>query len=205
MNKKYFHLIFFIALNTLVLVDNTNARMKCWTNSDGVKECGNRVPPEYTQQGYQELSTGGIVKEKTERVKTKEELKKEKIEAREIAREKEKIKIKKAHDRMLLETFANISEIEEVKKHKIEAIESNINITKKRIKKLQNLLDNELDGNSISENADDKEDKSDNIESLKKQILENQNYIEKKIIEQKEVEDTHIKYIARFKELKNLD
>ena len=79
MNKKYFHLIFFITLNTLVLVDTTNARMKCWTNSDGVKECGNRVPPEYTQQGYQELSTGGIVKEKTERVKTKEELKKENI------------------------------------------------------------------------------------------------------------------------------
>ena len=55
--------------------------MKCWKNSHGVKECGDKVPPEYTQQGYQELGKGGIVREETDRVKTKEELKKEKVKA----------------------------------------------------------------------------------------------------------------------------
>ena len=102
MIKKYLYLIISFTLITSMLVSNAHARMKCWTNSDGVKECGDKVPPEYTQKGYQELSKGGIVTDETDKVKTKEELKKEKLEAEAIARHKEKEKTKKSLDRMLL-------------------------------------------------------------------------------------------------------
>ena len=81
MTNKSLNLIILLILSTLILASNANARMKCWTNSDGVKECGDKVPPEYTQQGYQELGKGGIVREETNRVRTKEELQKEKVEA----------------------------------------------------------------------------------------------------------------------------
>ena len=79
MINKFLNLIIFFILSALILASNTNARMKCWTNSDGIKECGDKVPPEYTQQGYQELGKGGIVREEKGRVKTKEELQKEKF------------------------------------------------------------------------------------------------------------------------------
>ena len=69
MINKFLHLIIYFVLSTLILTSNVNARMKCWKNSDGVKECGDKVPPEYTQQGYQELGKGGIVREETDRVK----------------------------------------------------------------------------------------------------------------------------------------
>ena len=71
MIKKYLYLIISFTLITSMLIGNAHARMKCWTNSDGVKECGDKVPPEYTQKGYQELSKGGIVTDETDKVKTK--------------------------------------------------------------------------------------------------------------------------------------
>ncbi len=108
MINKSLHLIIFLMLGIFILVSNSHARMKCWTNSDGVKECGDKVPPEYTQQGYQEISKGGIVREEKERVKTKKELEEAKKEAASIARKKQEQEIKKAHDKMLLKTFTDI-------------------------------------------------------------------------------------------------
>jgi len=205
MINKSLHLIIFLMLGIFILVSNSHARMKCWTNSDGIKECGDKVPPEYTQQGYQELGKGGIVREETDRVKTKEELQKEKIEAKTKLREKEKIKSKKLHDKMLLETFTNIDEIEAAKKQKIDAIDSTIKVVKKRIIKLQYLLDDEMDENSIDKQIDGEDKKTDNVESLNKQISENKDYIKKKIDEKENVEKTYSKYILRFKELKGID
>ena len=84
----------------MILANHVSARMKCWENSEGIKECGDKIPPEYIQKGYQELSKGGIVLEEKERVKTKEELEKAKKEAAIIAREKEKERVKKARHKM---------------------------------------------------------------------------------------------------------
>jgi len=205
MTNKPLNLIILLILSTLILASNANARMKCWTNSDGVKECGDKVPPEYTQQGYQELGKGGIVREETNRVRTKEELQKEKVEADAKARKQKEIKSKRAHDKMLLETFTGIDEIEETRQQKIEAIDSTIKVVKKRIIKLQYSLDDELDENSIDKQIDGEEKKSNNTESLKKQISENKSYIKKKIDEKEEIKKTYLQYITRFRELKGLD
>ena len=220
MIRKYLYLIISFTLITSILISNANARMKCWTNSDGVKECGDKVPPEYTQQGYQELGKGGMVREKTDRVKTKEELKKEKIEAEAIFREKEKIKNQKARDRMLLETFTSVEEIKLAQEQKIQAVESTIKVTRKRIIKLQYLLDDEIDNNLVDKQIDDEEYEDDDeyeddeddeetskndTESLKKQISENKNHIKKKMEEQKQIKKTYSEYIVRFKELRRID
>ena len=161
MIKKYLYLIISFTLITSMLIGNAHARMKCWTNSDGVKECGDKVPPEYTQKGYLELSKGGIVTDETDKVKTKEELKKEKLEADAIARQKEKEKNKKSLDKMLLETFNSIDEIELAKEEKLKALASTIKITRKRITKLQSQLDDIQNNNSIDDEEnfenDDKE------------------------------------------------
>jgi len=205
MTNKSLNLIILLILSTLILASNANARMKCWTNSDGVKECGDKVPPEYTQQGYQELGKGGIVREETNRVRTKEELQKEKVEADAKARKQKEIKSKRAHDKMLLETFTSIDEIEETRQQKIEAIDSTIKVVKKRIIKLQYSLDDELDENSIDKQIDGEEKKSNDSESLKKQISENKSYIKKKIDEKEEIKKTYLQYITRFRELRGLD
>ena len=192
MIRKSTNLIIVLILSVLILANGVNARMKCWTNSEGVKECGDTVPPEYTQQGYQELSKEGIVKDETKRVKTKKELEKEKEKARSVAKEKERERKKQTHDKMLLETYSTIDDIENAKEQKIQAIESTIAFTKKRIIKLQYSLDNE------------KKSDTDN-QALKEQIVENEKYIENKIDEQKKIENIYFGYVTRFKELKGLD
>ena len=204
MNKKLLNLIIFFILCEMILANHVSARMKCWTNSEGVKECGDKIPPEYTQQGYQELSKGGIVLEKKERIKTKEELEKAKKEAVIIAKEEEKERNKKAHDKMLIETFASINEIEVARDQKIEAVESTIKITQKRIIKLQYLLDDELNRNSLDKQIDGEEKKFNNTESLKEQISDNKKFIKNKIDEQGKIKKTYTEYISRFKELKGL-
>ena len=223
MIKKYLYLIISFTLVTSMLISNTHARMKCWTNSDGVKECGDKVPPEYTQKGYQELSKGGMVREETDRVKTKEELKKEKFEAEAIARQKEKEKNKKSLDRMLLETFNSIDEIELTKEEKLKALASTIKITRKRIIKLQYQLDDIQDNNSIDDEENFEDDNEDcvndnedcvnekeeifrkKVEALKNQIAENKNHLKNRIAETEKTKKLYIEYIARFKKLKGID
>ena len=204
MNKKSLNLIIFFILCEMIFANHVSARMKCWTNSEGIKECGDKIPPEYTQQGYQELSKGGIVLEEKERIKTKEELEKAKKEAAIIAREEEKERNKKARDRMLIETFASIEELETARDQKIEAVESTIKITQKRIIKLQYLLDDELNRNALDKQIDGEDKKLNNTELLKEQISDNKKFIKNKIDEQRKIKKPYIEYISRFKELKGL-
>ena len=204
MNKKLLNVTIFFTLCGIMLANHVSARMKCWTNSEGIKECGDKIPPEYIQQGYQELSKGGIILEEKERIKTKEELEKAKKEAEIIAREKEKERNKKAHDKMLTETFASIEEIEAARDQKIEAVESTIKITQKRIIKLQYLLDDELNQNSLDKQIDGEDIKFNNTKSLKEQISDNKKFIKNKIDEQAKIKKTYMEYISRFKKLKGL-
>jgi hypothetical protein len=204
MNKKLLNLIIFFMLCEMILANHVSARMKCWTNSEGIKECGDKIPPEYTQQGYQEISKGGVVLEEKERIKTKEELEKAKKEAAIIAREKEEERNKKNHNKMLLETFASIKEIEIARDQKIEAVESTIKITQKRIIKLQYLLDDELNENTVNKQIDGENKKFNNAESLKEQIFDNKKFIKNKIGEQGKIKKMYMEYISRFKKLKGL-
>ena len=52
MNKKLLNLIIFFILCEMILANHVSARMKCWENSEGIKECGDKIPPEYIQKGY---------------------------------------------------------------------------------------------------------------------------------------------------------
>ena len=85
----------------------TEAAIKCWKNKDGVRECGNSVPPEYAQQGHETKDERGLTIGKTERAKSIEELETE----RAAATEEQKVAIeakKRANlDRVLLDTFAS--------------------------------------------------------------------------------------------------
>ena len=64
----------FLAITVLAFSGPANARIKCWTNQEGVKECGNTVPPEFAQKEHKEVSEQGVVMEEKERAKTEEEL-----------------------------------------------------------------------------------------------------------------------------------
>ena len=98
MKKPFINsLIILFTLSGLTLSGSVQARIKCWTNNEGIKECGNKIPPEYAQQGHQEIGKGGIVREEVKRAKTKEELAEEKrlakLEQEKLKKEEEQKKV----------------------------------------------------------------------------------------------------------------
>ena len=195
---------------TLFLLGGTtlpaHAGIKCWTNHEGIRECGNRVPPEYAQQGHQELSKQGTVIEEQERAKTTEEIAEEQrqaeLEAEKLKQEEERHR----QDKILLDTFSNVEDIELARDGKIAAIESTIHLTNKRIEKIQEDLDKRIKAAAAEERSGNTPNEAllKDIESLRRQIKNNEAFIAKKRTEQEEVKSDYDIDIERFKNLKGI-
>ncbi|MCZ6719806.1 MAG: hypothetical protein V3S73_08660 [Gammaproteobacteria bacterium] len=181
-----------------------HARIKCWTNKDDVRECGNVVPPEYSQKGHEELSDQGIVIDRKERAKTPEELEEERRLAAIQAEEDRKARKKEIADRVLLDTFASEDDLVLAQDGKLAAIEQTIHVTESRIKKLQKSL------NEIMSMAAEMERRGkppadgtqNEIDVVRAQIAENRAYIKTLHKEQDAVRNAFESDLTRFKELK---
>lgn len=116
------------------------AKIKCWTNSDGIRECGNIVPPEYAQQGHDEISKQGTRVKRHERAKTEAELAEE-ARLKAIEEEKKRLAEEQAmHDRVLLSTFASEDEIIMTRDGKITSIKTEIRLTNRSKDKAEERL-----------------------------------------------------------------
>ncbi|MEE8262949.1 MAG: hypothetical protein V3R83_10845 [Gammaproteobacteria bacterium] len=181
-----------------------HARIKCWTNKDDIRECGNVVPPEYSQKGHEELSDQGIVIDRKERAKTPEELEEERRLAAIQAEEDRKARKKEIADRVLLDTFASEDDLVLAQDGKLAAIEQTIHVTESRIKKLQKSL------NEIMSMAAEMERRGkppadgtqNEIDVVRAQIAENRAYIKTLHKEQDAVRNAFESDLTRFKELK---
>lgn len=181
-----------------------HARIKCWTNKDDIRECGNVVPPEYSQKGHEELSDQGIVIDRKERAKTPEELEEERRLAAIQAEEDRKARKKEIADRVLLDTFASEDDLVLAQDGKLAAIEQTIHVTESRIKKLQKSLNEimsmaaemERRGKSPADGTQNE------IDAVRAQIAENRAYIKTLHKEQDAVRNAFESDLTRFKELK---
>ncbi len=198
--------IIMFALTGLTLSASVQARMKCWTNSEGVRECGDRVPPEYAQKSHQELGKSGVVREETKRAKTDEELA-EQRRLDKIQAEEDKLAAKqKKKDDILLQTFSNVGDIERARDERLTALDAAIKLTEARSEKIQYDLDKRIQKAATAERAGKTpaEDLLKDIESLKRQLKNNNTFIAGKRAEQEEIKAAHAKDIEHFKKLKGI-
>lgn len=189
---------------TLLLAAPASAGIKCWTNKDGVRECGNAVPPEYAQQKTEVKDEFGVTVKESGAAKTIEELEAER--AAERARQEEAVAAKKreALDRVLLDTFASEDDLVLTRDGQIAHLDSQIRLTQSHIDKLTKNLD------KMIERAADAERKGEtpsaeligNIDSVRAQITENEEFIATKHEEQEAIRARFDSDIARFRELK---
>src|SRR5579885_3360764 len=179
------------------------AAIKCWTNKDGIKECGNVVPPEYSQQETTQINKTGIVTGKTERAKTPEEIAQEKAAAEQKAAE-EVAAEQAAKDRVLLETYNSEDDMVMARDGRIAAIESQINITQNYIEKLKGDLNARIAQAADLERRGEKpNDKLQaDIESVRGQIKKNEDFIASKKEEETAVRGQFDADIARYRQLK---
>ena len=182
-----------------------NAAIKCWTNNEGVRECGETVPPEFAQQGHAVIKESGAV-ENTQRAKTPEELVEEKRKADEQAAIRNAEQEKVRQDGILLATFSTVEDIERVRDEQIAALEATISVTKTRNSKIQQDLDKRIEAAAAEERAGKTPNEAllKDIESLRRQTDNNKQFIDAKHLEQDTIRQQYDDKILRFKELKGL-
>ena len=183
-----------------------SARIKCWTNHEGVRECGQVVPPEFAQQGHEELTKHGTVRDEVERAPTEEE-----VAAIEARKEQERLereiqKEQARQDKILMNTFSSVEGIEATRDEKIAALNTTINLTNKRTENIQEDLDKRIERAAAQERSGKQPSEKllESINSLKRQIKNNEAFIAEKRREQEQLRARFAEDIARFKELKGM-
>lgn len=193
-------------ISQFLFIMPAHAAIKCWTNNEGIRECGNKVPPEYAQKGHQELSRQGMVKNEQARAKTSEELAEEArlatIEAEKARQAEEQAR----QDKILLDTFSKVKDLEDTRDAKLAAIQSTIGLAKKRMEKIQADLDKRIKAAATEERSGKKPNQAllKDIESLRRQVKNNELFIADKRKEQEQIKADYASDIDRFKELKGL-
>ncbi|MFP6780641.1 MAG: hypothetical protein VCB59_02995 [Gammaproteobacteria bacterium] len=181
------------------------AKIKCWKNNEGVRECGNSVPPEFAQQGHQEMSQGGARKTVAGRAKSLEELEAEQAaeeEKRTLAKEQRE---QVALDRVLLDTFSSEDDLLLARDGQMAHLESQIKLTDSHIVKLNTNLDELIQdaANHERRGKEPPEKLVTHITSLREQIRDNEQFIATKRVEQDELTKKFEADITQFKKLKD--
>ena len=197
-----------LAATTLLYMHSGMAAIKCWTNSEGYRECGNVVPPEYSQQETRTLNNRGVTTDVKRRAKSREEVEQERalVKKQKMAAQEAKIRKREqdVKDRVLLATFLTAEEIIAARDRKSAVYDGYIELGEIALGKLKDkleikqskIVDFELNGQPVPETI-----------MAQIQVIRNQISLKESFIRQKKAEKSLLfkKYDAdyqRFMELK---
>lgn len=195
-----------ILLMTLIHQPAMAAKFKCWTNKEGVKECGTIVPPEYSQKRIEKRNASGRVVEVEKRAKTKEELEELARQAELKKQEDARIAEQKKKDSVLLKTFTRERDILMLRDSKINVIEGLITVTRGNNKALQKKLEKHQKkaANIERRGKTPPETLLGDIKSIERQMANNEATIKKKRQQQDELRKEYQGYLERFRHLKGI-
>jgi hypothetical protein len=180
--------------------------IKCWTNKEGVRECGAVVPPEYSQQRVEVMNERGIVVDVKEAAKTKEQLAEEarlaKLKQEELRRQEEA----RLRDTILLQSFTTERDLKISYDGKIGVNRDIIDITNTGTRTLKDNLNNTRTKAANYERAGEKPPESvlEEINNLKRQIKDNDEFIARKEEEINVLKRQYEADLKRFRELKGI-
>lgn len=107
-----------------------------WVDDKGETHYGDRIPPEYAQQGHTELNKQGVTINTTEGAKTEEQLAEEQRNAQAKTTEKRHADEQAARDRVLLNTYLSEDDITQIRDRKLAALEGEVTMTSRYSEKL---------------------------------------------------------------------
>jgi len=190
----------------ITFASGASAGIKCWTNSEGVRECGNSIPPEYAQERHEEINSQGITVDRVEAAMSAEEVEAKRREARAAEAAAREQARQAERDRVLLDTYTSVTDLELARDGQIDHIESQIRITEDRIEKLQRNLDDKI-GRAAEVERRGKTPPPNliaEIDNLQSQIDESEAFISSKERERELVKDQFVDDIRRYRELKGM-
>jgi len=192
-----------LAISALFTVA-AEARIKCWTNNEAVRECGNAVPPEYAQKEHRVLSEDGVVIEKQRRAKTESEIQEEENLVREKAEQERLAREQAERDRVLQETFASEDDLKMALDGKLSAITSQVKLRESHI---ENLTSNFNELISVAADMERRAEKPNakvlqDIENVRRQIQESESFIKAQHTEQESLKQKFAADLKRLRELR---
>jgi hypothetical protein len=175
--------------------------IKCWTNHEGIRECGNTVPAEYVQQGHELYNPQGVQVGRRGRAKTPEELAEEERRAALQAEQKRKTDEAALSDHVLLQTFMSEDDMILARDGKIAAIDGQVRLLESRIHKFEADLERRLAQVKSLEERGQKPAKQvlADIDSARAEIEANKAIIETKRREQETLRQRFDQDIERFR------
>ena len=189
-------------------LNSAEAAIKCWTNKEGVRECGNAVPPEFAQQAHEEKSASGMTIKRTERSKTPEEIAAARAEQEALAKKQAEIAAiahkQAAADKVLLATFSSEDDLVLARDGQMANVESQKKLAESRITKLQKSLDQLISKAADRERRGQRvpSEISKEIANLRGEIADQKNFIVAKDTDALKLKGKFEADLARFRELK---
>lgn len=138
--------LFLLALSLLTAVALSSGgyaagKLYKWVDDKGEVHYGDKIPPEYAQQGHTELNKQGVTVKITEGVKTGEQLAEEERKQQAAADEKRHADEQATRDKVLLNTYASETDITQARDRKLAALDGEIVMNTGYSEKLKKHLD----------------------------------------------------------------
>jgi len=130
-----------IILFGLIFSCSVHAKMFKWVDKSGKTHYGDTIPPEYADQGNEQLDKRGQVVNKTDAALTPAQIKARDEAAAKVKKEKEDALELQRRDKALLATYTELKEIDSSLQRNLGALDVQVKSNELRIKSAQGRLD----------------------------------------------------------------
>lgn len=108
-------------------------RIVCWTDENGQRACGDRVPPQYAKTERQVLDENARVVEVKAREKTPEELAEQARQEREAAQARARAEEQARYDSYLLQAYQSVDDIVVTRDSRVRVLNGRLGLSEKAI------------------------------------------------------------------------
>ncbi|KHD08832.1 hypothetical protein PN36_23235 [Candidatus Thiomargarita nelsonii] len=177
-------------------------RIRCWTNDEGVFQCANYVPQQYSQLGFTEYDGSGRKIKDIKAAPTSEEIAERERQEEQERRDKEQFN----KDRAFLDIFSNEREIETARQAGLKAIDGQLRSLEAIIEGLKGnvkAMENSYE-RSQALNASKRQLRTiqRDIDSVKKRIEDTKDTLQKMLMERDDTNKEYDAYIQRYRDIK---
>lgn len=116
-------------------------RIVCWTDDQGRRACGDRVPPQYTKVERQFLDARGrVVETRPRELSAAEVAERERAEAARLAQERRE-REQAAYDRFLLQSYTQVDDLRRARDERMATVEGRLALTQRNAAVTQQAVD----------------------------------------------------------------
>ncbi|MEC9362185.1 hypothetical protein [Sinimarinibacterium flocculans] len=178
----------------------------CWTDENGRRACGDRVPPQYARQERKVYDDAGRVVQTLPRQKTPEEIEAEARRAADLEARRRRAAEQAAYDRFLLTTFADVGELEKTRDNRLQTLDGRLNLARDTLRENRRgveqlkgqIADVEEAGRKVPSRL------TRQLETFETAVEDNRRAVGKLREERDVIRDKFDRDIARYRELKGL-